>query len=112
MTSRDRVIRTLLHAPVDRAPRDLRVLPEVEASRKDELAELEFRFPSDFHWLELKPPKGHRARTAPSETGEYTDAWGCIWRVAKRAPASWYIRLWPMMRPLPVIALPLICWSM
>jgi len=88
MTSRDRVIRALLHAPVDRAPRDLWATPEVEASRGDEVAEMQFRCPSDFLRLEPKPAKGHRAKTATSDAGEYTDAWGCVWRVTRRGGAA------------------------
>ncbi len=43
MTSRDLVIRTLNHEPVDRVPRDLWYSPGVETLRADEVAEIEVR---------------------------------------------------------------------
>ena len=39
-TSRERVIRTLNHEPVDRTPRDLWASPSTETSRGDELDEM------------------------------------------------------------------------
>jgi hypothetical protein len=84
MTSRDRVIRTLLHAPVDRVPRDLWVAAAVEALRADEVAEITFRYPSDMVRPEFRPPKGNRAKGSPHEVGEHMDAWGCVWQVTER----------------------------
>jgi uroporphyrinogen decarboxylase len=83
MTSRDRVIKTLNHQPVDRAPRDLWAHPTVEKLRGDELAEMLFRFPSDFEKPDLKYPRGSRAKGKPLEPGQHTDAWGCHWRVTE-----------------------------
>jgi uroporphyrinogen decarboxylase len=84
MTSRDRVIRTLHHQTVDRTPRDLWVAPAVEMLREDEVAEMTFRYPPDVIRPEFHAPKGNRAQGTPYEAGQYTDAWGCVWQVAKR----------------------------
>lgn len=84
MTSRDLVIRTLNHERVDRVPRDLCVLPGVEALRSDELAEIEVRFPRDVVRTELKHPPGKRSKGKPQQVGRYTDAWGCTWEVTER----------------------------
>jgi len=84
MTSRERVIRTLNHEPVDRVPRDLRVAPAVEALRGDEVAELSFRYPADILRADARPHKGPRTRGNPAEPGEHTDAWGCVWQVPER----------------------------
>jgi hypothetical protein len=84
MTSRDRVIRTLCHQPVDRVPRDLWVVPAVEMLRDDEVAEMSFRYPPDVIRPEFHAPKANRAHGTPYEVGEYTDAWGCVWQVAKQ----------------------------
>ena len=43
MTSRDLVIKTLNHQPVDRVPRDLWHSPELEISRAEEIAEINVR---------------------------------------------------------------------
>ncbi len=83
-TSRDRVIQTLNHQPVDRAPRDLWIAPGVEASLADEIAELLIRYPIDLVKPDFQYPQGERAKGTPHEVGEYTDAWGCVWRVAHR----------------------------
>ena len=44
MISRDRVIRTLNHQSIDRAPRDLWLLPGMEAGRPDDVAEMNAPF--------------------------------------------------------------------
>src|SRR5208282_5739254 len=56
MISRDRVIRTLNHQPIDRVPRDLWLLPDMESGRTDEVSEMHARFPSDVLHLETKWP--------------------------------------------------------
>jgi len=83
MTPRERVIRTLNHKPIDRAPRDLWTLPCIETRRADELAELLHRFPLDIEKPDFKYPSGHRASGRPDEAGHYTDAWGCTWQVVE-----------------------------
>lgn len=83
ITSRERVIRTLNHQSVDRAPRDLRTVAAVEKGRADELAELLARYPLDIERADYKYPRGERAKGRPYEGGQYTDAWGCVWRVAE-----------------------------
>jgi uroporphyrinogen decarboxylase len=84
MTSRERVIRTLCHQPVDRAPRDLWVVPAIEMLRGDEVAEMRYRYPPDIVRPDFRAPRGHRARGTPYELGEYVDAWGCVWQVTRR----------------------------
>jgi hypothetical protein len=83
MTSRERVIKTLSHEPVDRAPRDLWTLAGIEKTRGDELAEMRLRFPPDIEKPDYKSPRGQRSKGRPCEVGHYTDAWGCTWRVAQ-----------------------------
>ncbi|MEE8452513.1 MAG: uroporphyrinogen decarboxylase family protein [Thermoguttaceae bacterium] len=82
MTSRELVIRTLNHEPVDRIPRDLWVRSAIKRSRPDELAEMETRFPSDIVRPDFKVPPGKRSKGKPSRKGTHTDAWGCTWHVA------------------------------
>lgn len=84
MTSRDRVIRTLRHDPVDRAPRDLWIAPGFETVHGDEVQEILYRYPNDIMRPELRLPRGHRARGNPHEVGQFTDAWGCVWEVGQR----------------------------
>jgi len=84
MTSRELVIKTLNHQPVDRAPRDLWVVPGVEMFRPDELTEVHLRFPGDIVAPDFKYPVGRRSKGKPYQIGRYTDAWGCTWQVAQR----------------------------
>ena len=83
VTSRERVIRTLRHERVDRAPRELWALPGVYMFHGEELQEIQQRFPQD-----TTGPAGHygQSRRAKGEMfvpGEYTDAWGCVWNVGE-----------------------------
>jgi uroporphyrinogen decarboxylase len=84
MTSRELVLRTLNHEPVDRAPRDLWYGPGVETLRADEVAEIEVRYPRDIVPPDFKYPPGKRAKGKPYRVGQYTDAWGCTWQVTRR----------------------------
>ncbi len=84
LTARDRVLKTLRHEPVDRAPRDLWPAPGVEMLRPDELAEIRFRYPSDLVRPDFRHTRGARCKGAPREVGDYVDAWGCVWRSARR----------------------------
>ncbi len=81
MISRDRVIRTLNHQPIDRAPRDLWLLPGLEAVRPDDVAEMNARFPSDMLHLETQWPVGKRCKGESQKAGRFTDAWGCTWQL-------------------------------
>jgi uroporphyrinogen decarboxylase len=79
MTSRELVVRTLNHEPVPRVPRDL-WLPVGESSlRPDELAEINVRYPSDIVQPEVTPAQGKKSSGKATKTGDYTDAWGCVW---------------------------------
>jgi uroporphyrinogen decarboxylase len=80
MISRDRVIRTLNHQSIDRAPRDLWLLPGTEAERPDDVAEISARFPNDVLHLETTRPAGKRCKGDRQKGGPYTDAWGCTWQ--------------------------------
>jgi hypothetical protein len=80
-TSRERVIRSLCHQPIDRAPRDVWVAPGVLQERADDVAEIRYRFPSDIEPPDGLSPQGQRVAGRPGEIGFYTDAWGCRWRV-------------------------------
>ncbi|MHB9035754.1 MAG: uroporphyrinogen decarboxylase family protein [Armatimonadota bacterium] len=84
MTSRERVINTLNHHPVDRAPRNLWALAGVRDHRQDEVAGLQERFPMDFAPPTHSYGAAKRARGVPCEVGEYTDEWGCVWHVGER----------------------------
>ena len=81
MIPRDRVIRTLNHQSIDRAPRDLWLLPGMEADRPDDVAEIIARFPSDVLHLPAKWPAGKRSKGHSQEAGSHTDAWGCTWQL-------------------------------
>lgn len=84
MTSRDRVVKTLNHEPVDRAPRDLWASTAIEISHGDELAEMLFRYPGDVQKPDFRYPRGERTQGIPYAVGNYTDAWGCTWKVDQR----------------------------
>jgi uroporphyrinogen decarboxylase len=88
MTPRERVLRTLNHQAVDRAPRDLWLLPGMEADQGDDVAEMHVRFPADFLHLDTKWPVGKRTRGAANRSGHYTDAWGCTWQLGSRGAAG------------------------
>jgi hypothetical protein len=87
-TARDRVLQTLRHEATDRAPRDLWVAPGVEMLRSDELAEMQFRYPSDLVRPDFRPPRGARSKGTPCDAGEYIDAWGCVFRSSRRGTAG------------------------
>jgi uroporphyrinogen decarboxylase len=88
MTSRERVIRTLNHRSVDRAPRDVWLSPDLEAEHADDIAELNIRFPSDILHLDTKSPAGKRTKGAANRAGHFTDAWGCAWHLGPRGGAG------------------------
>ena len=83
MTSRELVVRTLNHEPVERAPRDLWYVPGIEMFSGDELDEINLRYPSDIVGADFTYPSGERANGTPYAVGKYTDAWGCVWQVAQ-----------------------------
>lgn len=84
-TSRDRVIRTLNHEPVDRVPRELWATAATESLRADELAEMSFRYPSDIVRPDFQYPRHRHGRGNPRDAKTHTDAWGCTWDVSRRA---------------------------
>jgi uroporphyrinogen decarboxylase len=84
MTSRELVIKTLNHESVPRVPRDLWLPSGDEAPRPDELSEMNLRYPSDIVQPEAAPVLGKKAPSKPNKSGEYTDPWGCGWRVGQQ----------------------------
>ncbi len=85
MISRERVIRTLNHQPIDRAPRDLWIAAGVEEARPDDVAEVNVRFPSDFLHVTISvdaasnPSKRHKVNN--QKEGVFADSWGCVWKM-------------------------------
>jgi len=88
MTPRELVIRTLNHQPADRVPRDRWDAPELRAARHDDLAEIELRFPRDIEIVDSRPGSARRAQAKSGRAGQYTDAWGCTWRLRRHAGAD------------------------
>ena len=87
-TSRERVIRTLNHEPVDRAPRDLWLQPGLERARSDELTEVLHRYAPDIERADFRYPRGQRSQGKPNEPGQWTDAWGCVWTTTEPDAAA------------------------
>lgn len=83
MTSRERVIRTLRHEPVDRVPREIWALPGVHWFHKDDFDAVNTRFPGDFGVPTFHYGQGKRCKGEPCRVGEYVDAWGCVWQVGE-----------------------------
>ena len=81
MNSRERVIRTLLHKPVDRLPREPWMLPGISMFRAEEKAAFDREFPSDITDPGVYYKPGKRCKGAPNVVGQYTDAWGCTFHV-------------------------------
>ncbi len=83
MNGRERVIRTLRFERPDRAPRDLWALPGIGMYRRDELDAMLRRFPLDVTNPHVQYGRGKLEQGTPHAVGSYTDAWGCVWRVAE-----------------------------
>jgi len=82
MTSRERVIKTLLFDGPDRPPRDLWTLyfgqmPE----RRRQVEALTARFPMDMAGPPVRGRVSRRARSEPGVVGRYVDEWGSVWEV-------------------------------
>ena len=84
LTPRERVIKTLKHEPVDRAPRQIWAIPGIVMLRYDELEKMRSLYPEDITNPEYKYGLAAKAKGERCEVGEYTDAWGCVWQVAQR----------------------------
>jgi hypothetical protein len=84
MTSRELVIHTLNHEATPYAPRDLWISPGMESTHADAVAEIGLRFPNDIVQPEIAPAHGKRSHGKPHKVGEYTDAWGCGWKIAAK----------------------------
>jgi hypothetical protein len=80
-TSRERVIRSLRHQPIDRAPRELWVSAGLLKDRPDDVAEIRYRFPPDIEAPDVPSSVDANDAVRSADSGAYTDAWGCHWRV-------------------------------
>ncbi len=83
MNSRNLVIRTLEHKPVDRVPRDLWYLPGIPMFRKGELDRMLDMYPPDIAVPDFSYTRTGRESGTPNVVGNYTDAWGCVWHVGE-----------------------------
>jgi len=84
MTSRERVIKTLNHQPLDRVPRDLWVSWWIRTFHPNKLDEVKRRFPLDIEYTPTVYGKSDRATGDPTHIGYYVDEWGSKWRVAEQ----------------------------
>ena len=83
MNSRERVIATLNHEPVDRAPRQLWALPVVSMFRQPELEKLTNLFEWDFTGPDADLGVSRYSDGIPYVVGSYTDQYGNLWEVAQ-----------------------------
>ena len=83
MKPRERVIRTLQHQPVDRAPRDLWALPAVQLFQSDEFEAVTRDYPMDIGSPQTSPGQSDKTVQATARVGTYTDDWGSVWHVAE-----------------------------
>lgn len=88
MTSRERVVRTLKHQPVDRSPREIWIKSDVSQGRKDEVRRVLDRFPMDVQGPKVRYGQSRRAQGMRGSVGSYTDAWGCVWHVLQPGMAG------------------------
>jgi uroporphyrinogen decarboxylase len=95
MNSREVVIRTLNHQPVPRVARDLWIAPGMEASHAEAVAEIQVRFPSDLTAPEVVSPPGRRGGRSP-KSGEYSDAWGCVWEPPPKGESEPLLKFAPL----------------
>jgi len=102
MTSRDLVIKSLRHEPVERAPRDLWTLPGIRMFRSDELDRMLVEYPIDFTVPNVRYGDSLRREGTPDRIGKYTDEWGCVWHVAEDGVVGevkeFPIPYWPALR--------------
>ncbi len=77
MTSRERVLKTLNHEPVDRAPRHLWTLPYLKA----DLNRFFERFPDDITFPDARLGKSRYAQGTPFMPPGYVDDFGSEWHV-------------------------------
>jgi len=83
MTPRERVLQTLNHEPVDRAPRDLWALPGISLFQADDLKAVQEKYPMDIGKPEISPGQGEQVMRQSAEIGSYTDEWGSVWHVGE-----------------------------
>ena len=88
MTSRERVIKTLNHQPVDRAPRDLWTTSHTWLFRREELDRLLKAYEWDFCGPKFKYGESSVRKGEEGYVGSYTDAWGCVWKVSEPGVAG------------------------
>ncbi|MCS7236687.1 MAG: hypothetical protein NZ899_00265 [Thermoguttaceae bacterium] len=81
MTSRERVIRSLLWQPADRVPRQIVYAPAGEGEMPPDVAEICCRYPMDIERAEFQLPRGERVSGKRGQVGQYVDDWGCTWEI-------------------------------
>jgi hypothetical protein len=80
MTSRELVVKTLNHEAIPRVPRDLWIPAGDDASRGDELSEINVRYPSDVVTPGVAAAHDKRPAGKQGKAGDHADPWGCVWR--------------------------------
>ena len=89
MTSRERVIKTLRHEPVDRLPRDLWTVPYIWMFRKDELDKFLSLYPADMTGsTRLRYGNSGRARGEGCRKGRWVDEFGSEWEALEDGVAG------------------------
>lgn len=83
MTARERVIKTLRHEEVDRFPRMLWQLPNVEMFQPDNLRDFHSRFENDMEGPDLRWGHSRYSKGLARHTGAYTDEFGCTFELAE-----------------------------
>ena len=79
---------------------------------RDDVAEMQMRFPGDILHLDTKWPVGKRTKGVANRSGQYTDAWGCTWQLGPRGGrARCWPRRWPTPARLPRTNRHWSCWS-
>lgn len=88
MTSRERVIRSLLWQAVDRVPRQIITPPLGENELPPDIAEICGRYPMDIERADFEMPRSDRARGKRGQVGQYVDDWGCTWEIRDGVPRA------------------------
>lgn len=83
MRSRERVLKTLRFEHPDRTSRELWALPGIMMHRTEEYEAVKKKYPEDFVYPKVKYGRGKLAKGNMDGIGNYTDEWGCIWKIGE-----------------------------
>ncbi len=83
MTGRERVKRTLEFRNPDRVPRELWALLGVTMNKQEDFEGVLSKYPSDFAGPAVRYGLGKKASGTSGVVGNYTDEWGCTFKVAE-----------------------------